>query len=369
MIKTKIVATLGPECKTAEVIRLLVDNGVDVFRLNFSHGTLEEHNNILEQVNAVRQQHQHTVAVMGDLCGPKIRLGNIEPPVQNIDADSEITIFTGDEQPELGHVGTNYENFARDVKIGDRVLIDDGQIALQITGKSENKVVCRTIIGGTLQSHKGISLPDSNVSVPSVTPYDWQCVDWAIENKLDFLALSFIRSGDDIRQLSDYLRGKDSDIKLVAKIETQAAVQNLDDIIDAGYAILIARGDLGVEIDLAEVPLIQKRITHMCRRCGKPVIVATQMLQSMINNPVPTRAEVSDTANAIMDFTDAVMLSGETAVGSYPLDAAKTIRRIAEVTEDYLDQADVVYPKIVTSDELLLTAAMTHSVAQITEDI
>lgn len=369
MIKTKIVATLGPGCRMAETIKLMVDNGVDVFRLNFSHGTLEEHHHILEQVNAVRQEHQHTIAVMGDLCGPKIRLGNIEPPVQHIDTGSEITIFSNQEQPKNGYVGTNYENFTSDVEVGDRVLIDDGQIALQVIEKSESKVVCRTIIGGTLQSHKGISLPDSDVSAPSVTPYDWKCVDWAIENKLDFLALSFVRSGDDIRQLSNYLQGKDSDIKLVAKIETQAAVQNLDDIIDAGDVILIARGDLGVEIDLAEVPLIQKRITHMCRRCGKPVIVATQMLQSMISNPVPTRAEVSDTANAIMDFTDAVMLSGETAVGSYPLDAAKTIRRIAEVTEDYLDQADVVYPKIVTSDELLLTAAMTHSVAQITEDI
>lgn len=369
MIKTKIVATLGPKCRTAEALALMVDNGVDVFRLNFSYGTLEEHHNILEQVNTVRQQHQHTIAVIGDLCGPKIRLGDIEPPVQHINADSEITILTGDEQPRTGYIGTNYENFGRDVNVGDRVLIDDGQISLKVTEKSEGKIICRVLIGGTLQSRKGISLPDSNVSAPSVTSYDWRCVDWAIENELDFLALSFVRSGDDIRQLTDYLKRKGSDIKLIAKVETRAAVNNLDDIIEAGDAILIARGDLGVEIDLAEVPLIQKRITHICRRRGKPVIVATQILQSMINNPTPTRAEVSDTANAIMDFADAVMLSGETAVGRYPLEAAKTIRRIAEVTEDYLDQADVVYPKIATSDELLLTAAMVHSVAQITEDI
>lgn len=369
MIKTKIVATLGPGCSEAQTIKLMVDNGVDVFRFNFSHGTLDEHARRLEKVNAVRSEHQHMIATMGDLCGPKIRLGNINPPNQRIVPNSRIIIFTGNEQPRSGYLPTNYENFAQDVNVGDRILIDDGQIALQAIGKTENEVVCHTLIGGTLQSNKGISLPDSNVSSPSITPRDWECVDWAIEKKLDFLALSFVRSGDDIRQLAGHIKEKGSDIKLVAKIETQAALKNLEEIIDAANIILIARGDLGVEMDLAEVPLIQKRITHMCRRCGKPVIVATQMLQSMIESPVPTRAEVSDAANAIMDFTDAVMLSGETAIGKYPVEAAKTIRRIAQYTEAYLEQDEVVYPKIATSDELLLTAAMAHSVAQITEDI
>jgi len=369
MIKTKIVATLGPGCSKAQTIRLMVDNGVDVFRLNFSHGTLAEHAELLAQVNIVRREHQHTVAVMGDLCGPKIRLSDIEPPIQQLDADSEIVIFTSDEQPREGFVGTNYKDFARDVKAGDRVLIDDGQIVLRAVEQGADRVLCRVVVGGALHSRKGISLPDSKVSAPSITPTDWQCVDWAIENNLDFLALSFVRSGGEIRQLRQYIQKKGCDIKLVAKIETAAAIENLDDIIDAADVLLIARGDLGVEMDLAEVPLIQKRIAHMCRDRGKPAIVATQMLQSMIDSPSPTRAEVSDTANAIMDFADALMLSGETAVGKYPVEAAKTIQRIAQVTEAYLDEGKAVYPRVATSDQLLVTAAMAHSVAQITEDI
>ncbi len=369
MIKTKIVATLGPGCSKAETIKSMVDSGVDVFRLNFSHGTLAEHTDLLEQVNIVRSEHQHTIAVMGDLCGPKIRLGDIEPPVQQVNVDSEIVIFTSDERPRAGYVGTNYENFARDVKAGDRVLIDDGQIVLRAVEQAADRVVCRVVVGGTLLSRKGISLPDSKVSAPSVTPADWRWVDWAIQNNLDFLALSFVRSGDEIRQLRGYIRKAGCDVKLVAKIETAPALKNLDDIMDAADALLVARGDLGVEMDLAEVPLIQKRITHMCRDRGKPAIVATQMLQSMIGSPSPTRAEVSDVANAIMDFADAVMLSGETAVGKYPVEAARTIRRIAQVTEAYLDEGKAVYPRVATSAELRVTAAMAHSVAQVTEDI
>jgi pyruvate kinase len=369
MIKTKIVATLGPGCSRTDTIKAMVDSGVDVFRLNFSHGTPAEHANLLEQVNSVRSRHQHTIAVMGDLCGPKIRLGDIEPPSQQVEPDSQVVIYTGDDQPRPGFLPTSYEHFSSDVKIGDRVLIDDGQIVLRAVQQSQNQIVCRVIVGGTIQSRKGINLPDSVVRADSITPKDWQFVDWAIQNNLDFLALSFVRSADEISRLKDYISKAGSDIKLIAKIETVAAMQNLDDIVNASDIILIARGDLGVEMDLAEVPLLQKRITGMCRRRGKPVIVATQILQSMIGSPSPTRAEVSDVANAIMDFADAVMLSGETAVGKYPVEAAKTIRRIAQVTEAYLDESDAVYPKIDTSADLLQTAAMVHSVAQITEDI
>jgi len=369
MIKTKIIATLGPGCGSAETIRQMVDTGVDVFRLNFSHGTLEEHSQLLEQINIVRRQHQHTIAVMGDLCGPKVRLGEVDPSGWDLKAGSDVTIIAGLEQAEPGHLGTNYENFTRDVNIGDRVLIDDGRIVMKVVEQVENKTVCRVLVPGRLNSHKGINLPDSHISAPSITKRDFQCVDWAIRNQLDFLALSFVRSADEIKQLADYIHQAGSDIKLIAKIETPAAMKNLEHIIDSSDIILIARGDLGVEMDLAEVPLIQKRITHMCRRKGKPVIVATQMLQSMIHNPSPTRAEVSDIANAIMDLADAVMLSGETAVGKYPLKAAGTIRRIAQVTEAYLGRDDVVYPRIDTIEELRLTAAVVHSVAQITEDI
>ncbi|MBN1795651.1 MAG: pyruvate kinase [Sedimentisphaerales bacterium] len=369
MIKTKIVATLGPGCGSAETIKQMVDNGVDVFRLNFSHGTLEQHSRYLEQVNAVRAGHLHTIAVMGDLCGPKIRLGTLEEADWDLQAGSEVVIIAGLEQSEPGRLGTNYKNFSNDVKVGDRVLIDDGQIVMEAIDQAGDKTTCKVLVPGRLRSRKGINLPDSHVSAPSITEKDWQCVDWAIQNKLDFLALSFVRTADEILQLKEYIQKADSDIKLVAKIETPAALKNIDSIVDASDIILVARGDLGVEMDLAEVPLIQKRITNMCRRKGKPVIVATQMLQSMIDSPAPTRAEVSDIANAIMDFTDAVMLSGETAIGKYPIEAVKTIRKVAKVTEEYLDRSDTVYQRIDTADDLRLTAAVVHSVAQITEDI
>ena len=369
MIKTKIIGTLGPSCNQAETIKTMIDNGVDVFRLNFSHGTFEEHTRLLETLNLVRGQHRHTAAVMGDLCGPKIRTSSIEPKGQELLQGQEIKIVPGMEIGTAEQFGTNYENFTQDVDVGDRVFIDDGNIALRVIRQAGDQTVCEVIVGGPLHSHKGINLPDSEVSIPSITDRDWEWVDWAIEHDLDFLALSFVRSAAEIKQLKDYVTKAGVDIKLVAKIETPQAINHIESIVDVSDIILVARGDLGVELDLAEVPMLQKRITQSCRQHGKPVVIATQMLQSMINNPTATRAEVSDVANAIMDFTDAVMLSGETAVGKYPIEAAKTIQRIALVTEGYLDQNDDSRPKVNVTDKLLLTAAMSRSVAHIVDDI
>jgi len=347
----------------------MIDNGVDIFRLNFSHGTLDGHAKSLETLNASRSHHRHTTAVMCDLCGPKIRIGRIHPEGEVLKAGDEVRIVHSEEVGTLNRFGTNYENFFQDVDVGQRIFIDDGMIALRVISKSDDETVCEVMVGGPLHSRKGINLPDTRVSVPSITERDWQCVDWAIRHEADFLALSFVRSADEINQLKSYLSKAGADIKVVAKIETPQALSHLEEIIQASDAILVARGDLGVEMDLAEVPVIQKRITHNCQRLGKPVIVATQMLQSMIDNPVATRAEVSDVANAIMDFTDVTMLSGETAVGKYPLEAAKTIRRIARVTEAYLQQNEVARDKTITGDELILTAAMARSVDQIVDDI
>ena len=369
MIKTKIIATLGPSCHKAETIEAMINNGVDVFRINFSHGTLDEHAALLEELNAARARHHHTTALMGDLCGPKIRTGRIEPEGQMLQIGDEVAIVPGEETGTAHRFCTNYEHFAQDVCVEHHIFIDDGRIAMQVVRQDDNQTVCKVLVGGPLYSHKGINLPDTEVSAPSITQRDWQCVDWAIQHDFDFLALSFVRSADDIESLKNYLRKAHADIKLVAKIEKPQAIAHLEDIIRAADAVLVARGDLGVEMDLAIVPLIQKRITQMCRHLGKPVVVATQMLQSMIDSPTATRAEVSDVANAIMDFTDAVMLSGETAVGKYPLEAAKTIQRIASVTEAYLDQSEISLPRTTTTDELALTAAMAHSVRQIVEDI
>ncbi|MHC4259708.1 MAG: pyruvate kinase [Planctomycetota bacterium] len=369
MIKTKIVATLGPSCADGETIKAMIDNGVDVFRLNFSHGTLDEHAKLLETLNTVRTQHYHTTAVMGDLCGPKVRTGRIEPEGQVLRVGDEVSIVAGEEEGTKERFCTNYAHFAQDVNVDQRIFVDDGQIALRVVRKDGDEIVCRVIVGGPLRSHKGINLPDSEISIPSITERDWQRVDWAIEQNLDFLAMSFVRSADEIKRLKDYLQESDAGIKVVAKIETPQALKGLEDIIRASDAVLIARGDLGVEMDLAEVPLIQKRITAMCRDFGKPAVVATQMLQSMIESPTATRAEVSDVANAIMDFTDAVMLSGETAVGKYPVAAAQTIRRIACVTEAYLEENVNIHPKSATIDEWALTATMAHSVGEIVDDI
>ncbi|MFC1783566.1 pyruvate kinase [Planctomycetota bacterium] len=369
MIKTKIIATLGPATAKTETIQALMDSGVDVFRLNFSHGTFQEHQNLLEMINQARSRHRHTAAVMGDLCGPKIRTSRIEPDGQPLQTGAEVTIRAADETGNAQAFGTNYEHFVRDVRVGQRILIDDGLLALKIVAKGQNQVTCQVLVGGPLHSRKGINLPETDISVPALTEYDWRCVDWAIEHRLDFLALSFVRTAEEIEQLKDRIRQRGSEIKVVSKVEKPQAVENLESIVLASDAVLVARGDLGVEMDLAEVPLIQKRITQMCRRLGKPAVVATQMLQSMIHNPTPTPAETNDVANAIMDFTDAVMLSGETAVGKYPLEAVRTIRRIAQVTETYLDQSNVPRPKFSTVEELALTAAMARSVAQIVDDI
>jgi len=369
MIKTKIIATLGPSCADTEVIKAMIDNGVDVFRLNFSHGTLDGHAKLLEVLNAARARHHHTTAVMGDLCGPKIRTRRIEPEGQVLYVGDKVSIVPGTEVGTANCFGTNYENFNQDVDIGHRVLIDDGQIALTVVGRNDEEVVCEVVVGGPLHSQKGMNLPDTQISIPSITERDWECVNWAIEQDLDFLALSFVRTADELKQLRDHIHNAGADIKIVAKIETPQALRHLEPIVCASDAVLVARGDLGVEMDLAEVPLIQKRITQMCRDFGKPVVVATQMLQSMIQSPTATRAEVSDVANAIMDFADAVMLSGETAVGKYPVKAAQTIRQIAKVTEAYLDEHDRVHPRSTATNDLVLTAAMAHSVGQIVDDI
>ncbi len=369
MIKTKIIATLGPSCNKPETIESMIDNGVDIFRLNFSHGNFDGHAQLLKMLNSVRSQHRHATAVMGDLCGPKIRIGRIQPDGEILKEGDEALIIHSEEQGNIHRFGTNYEYFYRDVKVGQRVFIDDGQIALRVIRKDNDQMVCKVVVGGPLHSHKGINLPDTTISMPSITERDWECVDWAIRNEVDFLALSFVRSADEINQLKGYLSKAGVDIKVVAKIETPQALTHLESIILASDATLVARGDLGVEMDLARVPVLQKQIIQSCRTLGKPVIVATQMLQSMIDSPVATRAEVSDVANAIVDLSDAVMLSGETAVGRYPLKAAETIRRIACITEEYTYKEKSINRRTILSDESVLTAALAHSVGTIVNDI
>jgi len=369
VIKTKIIATIGPATSDRQVIGELIENGVDVIRLNFSHGSFDDYGRFLDEINAARDSAGRVTAVMGDLCGPKIRSGVIDTEKNQLVEGDEITIVNGNAPGTAECFGTNYEFFVKDVEVGDRIYIDDGQLSLIAVGKSDEQITCRVIVGGVLKSNKGINLPDTQVSIPSITPKDWQCVDWAIERGMDFLALSFVRSGADVQELKDYLASKGSDIKVVSKVETPQAVADLEAVVDASDAVLVARGDLGVEMDLAEVPMIQKRITRMCHQKGKPVIVATQMLQSMIDMPTATRAEISDVANAIMDLTDAVMLSGETAVGKYPIEVLKTIKSVAGHTESYLDSLDEPRGQMMADSDDQLVAALAPSVAHIVDQI
>ncbi len=369
MPKTKIVATLGPACSDAAAILSLIERGVDVFRINFSQGSLDQHVVYLDALNQARQRTEHIVALMGDLCGPKIRTGRMTPDAQTVKPGEFVTIEAGFEQGNVHHFETNYEHFVSDVRVGDRVFIDDGKVALKVIQQDGNKVVCEVILGGVLKSRKGINLPDTLVSAPSITEYDWQCAQWSVAHNVDFLALSFVRSVDDINSLREFLHKADSEIRIVAKLETPQAIQNQKEIILASDAALVARGDLGVEMDLASVPLMQKQITQFCRDQGKPVIVATHMLQSMIDSPTATRAEVSDIANAMMDFTDAVLLSGETAIGLYPDRTIDMINNIALVTEGYLDRTVNVHPKGASDKAFTQTAIMAGCAGQIVDDI
>src|SRR4051794_22191036 len=374
MIRTKIVATMGPACAEAELLVRLFEAGVSVCRLNFSHGDLEGHGRTLRLIREAAERFRRPIAVLGDLGGPKIRLGK----VADEGGAGGMAVQVGDElviqrEPIVGHdgrVSTNYDKFVDDVQVGNRILIDDGLLHFVCTDKDANELRCSCTAGGVLRSAKGINLPSTKVTVPSLTDRDWECADWAVDNDLDYLALSFVRRADDLKMLRWQLQRRHSDIQLVAKIEKAEALQEIDGIIDQSDGLMVARGDLGVEMDVAQVPLIQKSLIRKCQAAGKPVIVATQMLQSMVEQSSPTRAEVSDVANAILDGTDAVMLSAETSVGKHPLLAVHTMNHVAEVTEHYLDEAQTesaaAAPKVGATEA---AAALARGAWRIVQDL
>jgi pyruvate kinase len=334
-IGTKIVATLGPASATTARLAALLDAGVNVARINFSHGTRDDHAATLTALRQAADGRREATAIMGDLCGPKIRLGKVTAGGIPMSVGDELRIAPDVTDGSRDAVGINHPEILPDIAIGHRLLVDDGALRFEVVARSGSDLICRCDVGGTLRDHKGVNLPDSDLNLECLTDKDRNDARWAIAEELDYLALSFVRTGDDVRTLRQFLREHDARCHIVSKIETPQAVANIDEIIDASDAILVARGDLGVEMDVAHVPRIQKLVVAACRRAGKPVIVATQMLQSMIDSPTPTRAEVSDVANAIVDGADAVMLSGETAVGQYPVEAVAMMRRIAEDTEAY----------------------------------
>jgi len=334
--KTKIVATLGPACSSKEVIKAMINAGVNVFRINFSHA---DYSDVKERIDIIRElnlEYGYTTAILADLQGPKLRVGVMKEDVVVNPGDC-ITFQTAEDVPGTAErVYMNYKEFPRDVKPGEKILLDDGKLmfeALETNGTSE--VLCKVIQGGPLKSKKGVNLPNTKVSLPALTAKDIKDAVFAIEQQVDWIALSFVRTPADLEELQDLIaKHSDHKIPIIAKIEKPEAVENIDKIVAFCDGLMVARGDLGVEIPAHEVPLIQKKLIHRAKTARIPVIVATQMMETMITSLTPTRAEVNDVANSVMDGADAVMLSGETSVGNYPVQVIEKMTQIIEAVED-----------------------------------
>lgn len=368
MRRTKIVATLGPATSSEESLEKLVDAGIDCARLNFSHGNHEMH---FENARVLREaacKKGRNVAIMQDLQGPKIRTGEVDSDTELIEGN-RVTISPGDFLGDASWLATTYDKLAEDVEVGHRLLIDDGLLGLRVEKIDGQNVICEVIEGGPVSSHKGLNFPDSSLSIKGLTPKDIEDLRYGIEElHPDWIATSFVRSGDEVRELKERIKEFGGDIPVISKIEKHEGIENIEDIIEASDGIMVARGDLAVELSAERVPIEQKRMIARCRRQGKPVIVATQMLDSMIRNPRPTRAEVSDVANAIFDRTDAVMTSGETAVGRYPMQTIKMMDSICRASEAAID-----YGRDIASSQSWGRGdrynAVTHAACELAEDL
>ncbi len=330
---TKIVATVGPACSTPFKLAALIEAGVDIFRINTAHGTRKEHEQTLANIHKASDQCGFPVGVLLDLSGPKLRLGQLAAESLDCKVDTQVSFIRGDSTTVPSELTSSYTRLIDELQIGDCVMLADGAVSLRVESVSEDRADCRVIAGGTIRSRQGINLPGVKLSVSSMLPKDVDNAIWGAQQGIDFISLSFVRSAEDVRSLKNLLVSYESSALVIAKIEKPEALHNLNEIVDATDGVMVARGDLGVEIDVAETAVAQKRIIRTCKEKMKPVIVATQMLESMHHSVRPTRAEVSDVANAILDGADACMLSGETAIGDYPVKAVETMNRIMRFTE------------------------------------
>ncbi len=334
MRKAKIVCTLGPSANTTDRLVELVNAGMNVARLNMSHGDYDEHEGRLAAVREASRITGRTLGVLADLQGPKIRLGKFADDQKHyLERGDRFTITTEDILGIKERCSTTFKGLPGDVKPGDQILIDDGKVGMRALEVTSTDVLCEVVVPGEVSNNKGINLPGVAVSVPAMSEKDERDLRWALSKDIDMIALSFVRSGDDIKRVHEIMDEEGRRLPVIAKLEKPQAIANLQEIVDAFDAFMVARGDLGVELPLEDVPLVQKQIIRAARKWAKPVIVATQMLESMISSPRPTRAEASDVANAILDGADGVMLSGETSVGDYPVQAVQTMARIVEATE------------------------------------
>jgi len=366
--KTKIIATLGPATSSKEVLYQLAKEGVNVFRINFSHADYEDVKIRIKQIREINEENDYNVAILGDLQGPKLRVGVMEDGVVLEDGDT--FKFTTEKC-----IGTKekafmtYQRFPKDVKIGEHILVDDGKLMFEvISSNKETEVVVKVIVGGALKSKKGVNLPNTAISLPALTEKDMADAVFALEQKVDWIALSFVRTPEDLRMLRDLIdQHSEYRVPVIAKIEKPEAVENIDSLIPYCDGLMVARGDLGVEIPMQEVPLIQKMLVSRAKKARIPVIIATQMMETMIDNPVPTRAEVNDVANSIMDGADAVMLSGETSVGKFPV---KVIQKMTEIIRSVENSPLIKVPQNpphIRTDRFI-TKAVCHHAAQMAND-
>jgi len=368
MNKTKIIATIGPSSSSRDVLKKMIEAGMNVARLNFSHGTYADHEKVISLIRSLAREMNRPVAILLDLQGPKIRVGKLKggTPVM-LKKNRLLTITTDDALGTADSLTTTYKSFSKDVKSGDRILLDDGLIELKVVSKRSGRVTCKVVTGGLLKEHKGMNLPGVKVSAPSLTQKDIKDLKFGISSGVDLFALSFVRQPGDLKHIKQLIRKHRSDIPVIAKIEKPEALEHLDSILEIADGIMVARGDLGVELLPEQVPPIQKHIIDLAVKANKPVITATQMLETMTENPIPTRAEASDVANAIYDGTDAIMLSAETASGNFPVKAIQMMSRIAaEAERSPFMKYNIQYEK---DPEDMITHAVAQSSVNILHEV
>lgn len=367
--KTKIIATVGPASNTYEKLLALVQEGVNVFRLNFSHGTHEQHKAVIDHIHTINSTFPFNIAILADLQGPKLRVGEIENDGLFLHKGDEFYFSNEKTIGTLANIYISYPDFHKDVKIGEKILLDDGKIEVLVKEiTQENKVKVEVLTPGLLTSKKGVNLPDTNVSLPSLSEKDLRDLDFIISQGIDWVALSFVRRTDDVTDLRKRLKEKNSNAKIISKIEKPEALEHLREIILASDAVMVARGDLGVELPLEQIPMIQKNIVRKCIHRAKPVIIATQMMESMIDRTRPNRSEITDVANAVMEGADAVMLSGETAMGQYP---ELVIRTMVNIIREVEKEETVYHRNLVPQPHSpsFLSDALCYNACEIAKDI